>query len=225
MSILHHPDSALLLAYASGDLKTSSALLIATHLALCPPCRKSVSDAEVVGGVYLDSIRPEPVNDNALRDVLRRLDDSDAMNGSAKTFAASPQHDHFIDGVRLPDPLRSWVDRPTMKSLEWNKLGFGIERIDLTGDSDVVATVMRIDPGRAMPRHGHNADEQTLVLSGGFSDEFGHFGPGDIECADEHVVHRPVADGDEPCVCLVVADAPIQLVGPFGKFLQPLVRF
>jgi len=225
MTITHHPEHVQLLEYAAGDLKESVSLIIATHLALCPTCRNAVSDAEMIGGVYLDSMRPEAISDSALSSIMRRLDFADDDQAIVYEKHSGQSGDGKIDGVSIPEPLRSSLDVSESGSLNWLRMAAGIDRIDITNEHGVVARMLRIDAGRAMPRHGHSADEQTLVLSGGFSDEFGHFGPGDIECADEDVVHRPVADASEPCICLIVADAPIRLSGPFGKLLQPFVRF
>lgn len=54
----HHPDSALLMEYASGSLREPVALLIATHLALCPQCRAESHRLETVGGALLEEATP-----------------------------------------------------------------------------------------------------------------------------------------------------------------------
>ena len=40
MSIRHHLTDDLLLAYAAGSLNEGWSLAIATHLSLCPDCRR-----------------------------------------------------------------------------------------------------------------------------------------------------------------------------------------
>ena len=42
--------------------------------------------------------------------------------------------------------------------------------------------------------------------------------------ADSHVDHRPVADEDEDCLCLIVTDAPLRLTGWLGRLLNPFIR-
>ena len=41
VSVRHHPDDELLLDYASGALGEAESLVIATHMALCPICRRN----------------------------------------------------------------------------------------------------------------------------------------------------------------------------------------
>jgi len=62
--------------------------------------------------------------------------------------------------------------------------------------------------------------EMTLVLAGGFSDDFGHYRRGDLATADASVAHRPIADLDEECICLVVTDAPLYLTGRVGRVMN-----
>ena len=45
----HHPEPALLMEYASGASPEPFSLVIATHLALCPECRRSVAELEAAG--------------------------------------------------------------------------------------------------------------------------------------------------------------------------------
>ena len=54
----HHPSDDLLIAYAAGAQEDPVALAVATHLALCPRCRKEVSRLEELGGVFLESQEP-----------------------------------------------------------------------------------------------------------------------------------------------------------------------
>ena len=42
--------------YAAGSLSEPVALLIATHLALCPRCRHEVEEFEALGGALLEDL-------------------------------------------------------------------------------------------------------------------------------------------------------------------------
>ena len=90
------------------------------------------------------------------------------------------------------------------------------------GRTDLV--LLRIDPQKPMPVHTHRGREHTLVLAGGFTDEFGHFLRGDFSSTDPTVTHRPVADPGEPCICLAITTAPLRLTGRFARFLNPFLR-
>ena len=39
----HHPNSALLMAYASGSLTEAFSLVVASHLSFCQECQQKVS--------------------------------------------------------------------------------------------------------------------------------------------------------------------------------------
>ena len=60
-----------------------------------------------------------------------------------------------------------------------------------------------------MPAHSHGGLELTLVLQGSFDDETGHFGPGDVEIADEMLEHTPIAGPGTPCIALAASGFPI----------------
>jgi putative transcriptional regulator len=80
-----------------------------------------------------------------------------------------------------------------------------------------------IAPGTTIPHHSHGGTELTLVLSGSFSDEIGRFGPGDLADLDDSVSHQPVADTNEPCICLIATDERLRFTGMFSRLIQPLV--
>ena len=52
----HHPNSALLMAYASGSLTEAFSLVVASHLSFCQECQQKVNDAEMIGGALIDDL-------------------------------------------------------------------------------------------------------------------------------------------------------------------------
>ena len=62
MSVQHHPDEALLLAYAAGGLDGAMSLIVATHLSFCAGCRRLVARQEEIGGALLEDIAPVPMD-------------------------------------------------------------------------------------------------------------------------------------------------------------------
>ena len=80
--------------------------------------------------------------------------------------------------------------------------------------------LLRIKAGKAFPAHGHHGREMTVVLAGGFSDERGEYRRGDSFVAEGGEIHHPIALRDEDCMCLIVTEAPIQFIGPFGRLLN-----
>jgi putative transcriptional regulator len=75
-----------------------------------------------------------------------------------------------------------------------------------------------------MAMHRHVGAEYTVVLQGGYADSTGNYGVGDFAVGPGPEQHEPIADPGEPCIALIVIERPIVLTGPFGRWLNPLVR-
>lgn len=218
MSITHHPSEALLLDYATGALGEAWSLAVATHLALCPDCRRAISDIEALGGSLLGAIAPEPMAATGFDAVLARLtaspDQDDLQRPAPAPMAVVPT---------LPEPLRSYVGGD-LSLLPWKRLGFGAYHLPImTAERGVSARLLRIPAGRPVPTHGHRGLELTLVLSGAFSDATGRYIRGDLQEADESVEHQPHAAAGEDCICLAVTDAPLRFNSLAARLVQPLL--
>lgn len=209
--------SELLLDYASGALAEGPALLVASHLAYSQEARADVAALEAAAGEMLASMPAEALSDDALARTLARID---AEPASAPT--TPPEADAVrIVGTAIPMALRRYLH----DDAHWRPALGGFEEIELPlGDKSYRATLIRMAAGRGLPVHRHAGSEYTLVLAGGFSDGRGRFDRGDICVADPSVEHKPVADSDGPCVCLVVAEAPVRLTGLFGRLLNPFLK-
>ena len=213
----HHPGDDLLIAYAAGSQAEPVALVVATHLALCPRCRMEVERLEALGGVLLEDEEAEALPEDSLEQVIARLDDA------APAEPDQPVRPPADADPLVPRPLRDYLGAG-IDGLDW--IAFrGLEKVELLSEYAGFRTrLMRIKSGTAMPTHTHVGTELTLVLAGGFSDENGHFLRGDVAEADPSVDHQPVADEGEDCLCLAVTDAPLRLTGPFGRLLNPFLR-
>lgn len=215
----HTPGEEVLMDYAAGSLPEPLSLVVATHLALSPESRAAVADYEAIGGALLETIDPVDVADDALAAVMARLE---KPSEASIESPAQPMREQS-DG--LPRPLADYLGGD-LDSLPWRTVMRGLEEADIeTGDTRFKTRLMRIAPGTAMPRHSHAGTEVTLVLKGAFSDEDGRYGRGDVQVADEGLDHRPMAEEGEPCICLVVTDAPVRLTGPVGRWLNPFIRY
>lgn len=220
MTPQHHPGDDLLIAYAAGSQDEPVALVVATHLAFCPRCRKEVERLEALGGVLLEEQEAEPLAEKSLEQALARLDEAapDEPTPSRRPGPRSAEVDPVI-----PCPLRDYLG-DGLDQLDWTAFR-GLEKVELLPEFHGFRTrLMRIRSGSAMPTHTHDGSELTLVLAGGFSDESGHFVRGDVAESDPSINHQPVADPGEDCLCLAVTDAPIRLTGPFGRLLNPFLR-
>jgi len=218
MTITHHPSDALLLDYASGPLGETWSLAVATHLALCPKCRRDLSHMEAMGGNLLDTVSPEPLAEDALDAVMARLDNP-AEEYDERRQPVPKDNSKPV----LPQPLREYLGCD-LDDLLWQRLGLGAYQLRIpTGDEMTTARLLRIPAGRPVPEHSHRGLELTLVLSGAFSDATGHYARGDFQEADESLEHQPHAAPGEDCICLAVTDAPLRFKSFAVRIVQPLL--
>jgi putative transcriptional regulator len=210
----HRLAPEFLLDYATGTAPEPIAVLVASHVALSPASRTALSQLETLGGAFLETMHPASVKNGALEHVLARLDHQDAPTAPASTGKNST----------LPSALRAYVpDGP--EALTWRRRGWGLREAVLPcAEGSYQLSLLRIRPGRAIPRHAHRGPELTLVLEGGFTDQHGHYGRGDVCFADETMEHRPVADPDRECLCLAVTSGAVRFKGLLGLLLAPFVR-
>lgn len=220
MSIHHHLDAATLMRYASGDLDTAFTTVVASHLAMCDACRKSVRLAEAMGGQCLDDAPAPALSDGA----FARLSHAIEAEGAMQTPPAPAEQGHNSRlSSDVPLPLSRLVGN-SFDDIRWRTIVPGVQRhrIELA-DTHSSLYMLKIGRGRKMPEHGHGGPEMTLVMRGSYSDVLGRYGAGDVADLDEHVEHQPVVDSDEPCICLVATEAPTQFKGIVSRLMQPFV--
>lgn len=208
---VHHPiDEDILLQYASGALTGAKALMVATHLAMCPSSRKLVADAEgVAAELFFAMSEPEPVEGASLS-VLPDPDPATFQPANVNDIALCP----------VPQPLRGVLGGP-LQSLAWRNIWFGVRELAVPADKAGEAfTMLLIPPGRRMPRHDHEGEEWTMVLQGAYRDASGRYGPGDLQRGYPGLDHQPQAELGVPCLCMVVSDAPLKLTGLTGRLVN-----
>jgi putative transcriptional regulator len=212
----HHPGDEILQAHAGGHLAEGFALAVALHLAVCPRCRRLTEGLETAGGALLEALPPTPLAAGALAATLARIRGRGPeapppapLPFDPRAWWRWPPLDHYLHG-RTP----RW----------WRPLGGGIgyHPIRRRGRSGASAILLRLAPGRALPRHDHAGPEMSIVLRGGYSDAFGRFDPGDFASADAGLRHKPVADPDGECIALVALAGPLQFGGKRARWLQAL---
>lgn len=224
----HHPDESVLMDFATGAAREAGAVLIATHLALCPCCRDTVKKLESLGGALIEDLPPSTLTPGSLEAVMARLDEPVAA-ASRRPRAAARAMARSGAPSGVPSPLRDYLGADVAE-LAWRKIGPGVSQVDVpvasaSGPVRERMRLLRIGAGSAIPRHTHRGTEMVLVLSGGFRDGDRRFLRGDFSLSDEHVDHQPVVDEDSDCVCLSVTDGPLRFTGPLGRILNLFVRF
>ena len=212
----HHPSDDVLMAYAAGNLDEATSLLIATHLTLCPECRHAVELAESLGGELLEEVEASPLQANAIDKMLAAIENETAANDDTAPVR--------LNGS-IPSPLAAYIGA-AMEDADWRWVGPGVKYADIkVSGSGPSVGLLKIAPSTEMPQHGHTADEMTMVLAGGYTDTHGSYKRGDVEIADDGVVHQPVADAGEECICLIVRHGTMRPTGLVARVFQSFMKF
>ncbi|MEP2891927.1 ChrR family anti-sigma-E factor [Tateyamaria sp.] len=214
-TIKHHLTDDILMGYAAGNLPEAFNLMVATHLSLCDACRAQAESYDALGGALFSQSDHENValTPGSFAATMAMIADGPAELPSARRAA----------GSIFPSPLQDYVGGD-LDCVKWRSIGMGVKQAILPTTRDASARLLFIPAGTAMPDHGHNGTEMTLVLQGAFQDEDEYFARGDVETADSDLHHTPVADIHADCICLAVTDAPLQFEGLIHKLAQRFAR-
>jgi len=194
--IRHHPSEPTLAAYATGALAEALAIVTATHLCQCHVCRQSLATLEATGGVLLDELAPVPLTVDALNRLEARMD-------------GPPPAPPLVLHPELPMPLNR------MSLGRWWPIGLGTRFRPLHTGGTAWGGLIMAQPGRSLPRHGHEGLELTCILSGRFADGSGEYAAGDLsEPVTDHD-DPPFVVGPEPCLC-ITASGGMRLRGLLG---------
>ena len=213
-TIKHHLTDALLMAYSAGSLPEAFSLTVATHISMCDECRARLGAFDTVGGALIEDSARAEMAEGSLDATLARI----TGGGLRSEMPVVPAAKSIF-----PAPLRDYVGGD-LDAVKWRPVGMGVKQAILPTAKDATARLLYIPAGAAVPDHGHRGTELTLVLQGAFADETDHFGPGDIEVADEDLNHTPVADIGADCICLAATDAPLRFKSLLPRLAQPFLR-
>lgn len=213
MTIMHHPGDETLAAFAAGTLDEARAVVVATHLSLCPQCRGTMRAFELAGGAMLEAANSAAMSADALQSALARLGESPPVIPDDLPVRARADGD-------LPAPLSHYALGP------WRWIGRGVQwrTVDVASDDAVRVFMLKAAPGTKLPRHRHTGTEWTCVFEGAFRHDLGRYGPGDFDEADDTVEHDPMVEDGLPCICLVAMQGTIKLQGALGRLIQPFLR-
>lgn len=210
MSTMSHPiPEPMLAAYAAGTLPHAFSVVVASHISMSDESRAVVEAHEAVGGILMEDGAAADISASMKSNVMAMLDDP------------MPQTPVYSRNGIYPAPVMELLKTGAPK---WKKLGMGVCQDILAADKHGSVRLLYIPPGQAVPDHGHNGLEMTLVLQGSFTDETGAFGVGDVEIADETLEHTPIAGTEAPCICLAATDARLRFNAFVPRLLQPIFR-
>jgi len=213
MGIKHHLPDSLLMAYSAGTLPEAFSLVVATHISMCDECRARLASFDAVGGGMLETCETAAVADDAFAATMALIENM----GDDAILA------EVAEDALFPAPLQDYVGGD-LDAVKWKKAGGGVSQAILRTSDEASVRLIRIPAGASVPDHGHRGTELTLVLQGAFRDEEDRFGPGDVEVADEHLHHTPVAEEGADCICLAATDAPLKFNSLLPRIAQPFLR-
>jgi putative transcriptional regulator len=208
MTIVHHPDPATLMSFAAGTLGEALSAAIATHVDLCPACRRESKRLDVLGGLLMQELAPVGV----------------AAPTVTQTEAAAASPSRIVADAVLPPTLVRLLGGG-LDRVRWSPVAPGVHvmRLPMSSGSDGILALIRIAAGRSIPEHSHGGSELTLVLSGSFRDETGRYHRGDIADLDDEIEHLPIADEGSECICLFASEAKLKYKGALPRLLQPII--
>lgn len=209
MTIRHHISDQLLMGYSAGQLPEAFNLVVAVHLSMCDDCKARLGAFDAVGGALMEDCGAVAMGEDSLAATMARLSQT------------APSPGRRAGG--LPAPLVDYIGGD-LAAVKWRSIGMGVRQAILPTDTLATARLLHIPAGRPVPDHGHRGTELTLVLQGAFRDETDHFGPGDLEIANEDLNHQPIAEAGADCICLAATDAPLRFNGLLARIAQPFFR-
>jgi putative transcriptional regulator len=211
MIVQHHPDDAVLTAFAAGTLDLGQQVAVATHLCSCAKCEYWREIMEQVGGQMLADLPPAMMANEALARIETRL------NETAPPSERAPSTGAEIAG--LPE----FVHHYSWARWKWIAPRMYVRAIRLPVASSTRVFLLKSGPGTKMLPHSHSGVEMTCVLSGAFRHAGGYFGPGDFDFGDPTIDHRPIVEAGEDCICLVALQGQLLLNGLIGRIIQPFL--
>lgn len=197
---------------AAGALDPARHILVETLAAMKPEIAQELSGLEAAGACLLLPVNAQPLPQGGFDRLIASIDQA-----QPDTFSSDA-----IDGLTLPAPLRPKVEQ-ALKVTQWQQFLPGVEGLDLSSafpGCPSQVQLLRVTANQRIPRHAHSGEELTLVLSGGFTDETGHFLSGDVAFTGPALTHGPLADPGAPCVTLVVSDSAPIFTGAFGALFK-----
>jgi putative transcriptional regulator len=221
MTILHHPSDETLAAFASGTLDMGRAVVVATHVHLCPQCRNAVRAFECVGGALLEAAAPAGMSANARERAMAQLAGiTPPAELAQRPLSVAARPAQAEPAGQLPAPLRHYALG------RWRRVGGGLftQPVRVPCDGDVRVFLLRGGPGTRLLQHRHTGTEWTCVIHGAYRDAHRRYGPGDFDAVDESIEHYQVVEAGEPCVAVVAMQGDIKLRGVIGWLLRPFIR-
>ena len=213
----HVLDDTWYLDYAAGALASEAeGVLVRSHIELNDEAGARLARLDRIGGSLLEQLPTGEALPFSADDLLDLVDGSeDEVTDPAS--AATPAE---LADVDIPPALAAYLER-TGVQVKWEFLGPGLRKAVLwRGDEDERLWLLKAEPGVAIPHHGHNGSELTLVLKGSFWDGDQEYRRGDVEEAHPDTEHDIRIDPSGVCVCLALTCGKLRFDNPLLRAFQ-----
>ena len=212
-NITRHLDASTLMSFASGGLPEPLAAVASAHLALCSQCRSEMRVLELLGGAVFDQQLGARLTADIALPQMPQVENAPVQKMTAGNAPRSNP---------LPPPIAERYGI-SLDTIPWKRLAPGVmhHRLALSPGTDGDLRLLKIAAGARMPEHGHGGGELTLVLDGAYADETSEYRRGDIQDVSDDIEHRPIANKETGCICLIASERPARFKGFLGRLLQP----
>lgn len=210
-----HPSEALLYQYSSGELSCAMSLLVATHIDMCPSCKRVSAEIEQhLCEKHFDEIAAK-WDQKQCDDMLAAIFSSES---SHPLIHNDPNNMICLQGRRfnLPPTLANNAYRIG----DWNHMLGKLWRAPVSIGGVENTNLIYMEPGATVPEHTHKGVEATLVVNGTFSDEYDSYEDGDFIMLDASRKHSP-RTVQEDCLTLATLDAPLHFTSGISRLLNP----
>ncbi|WP_404343921.1 ChrR family anti-sigma-E factor [Pseudoalteromonas mariniglutinosa] len=213
--IKYHPSNELLSQFSEAGLPATLSVAVAIHVEMCPVCQQKVAALEAATAATIFSDEPDPSDqevmtfDDSLLDAITCDETIDEVYQQPATKVTIKEQ-HYT----LP---RALTRIGQSNFIHVGKLARSRTVID---DGPLRASLLHIDAGGEIPEHTHTGFEVTLLLDGEFSDEQGHYVPGDFMMLDGRHQHTPMTK--EGCLCFTVVSSALHFNKGLSKLLNPI---
>lgn len=212
----YHPADDVLLKYVTGAYDTAYSIVLAAHVSGCVRCQNSVAIHQEIGGQALSEQTPAAMKISAM-DLLDH-----APEPVVETAVTAEDYSGRFD-ISTPTILSTYLGK-ALDSIKWQSLTPSLKQHVIKTGGKATARLLWMAPGKSVPAHGHQGEEMTLILSGGYFDGDQAYTAGDLHIADHKTPHVPVAMEDQPCLVLTATDEPLLFKGLIPKILQPFYK-
>lgn len=197
-----HPTTEALADFVLGDVHVCRRVVLEAHLAFCAACRGRVETLARPASAFLGEAPVAAVPDDLWASLAARLD-GETQATPADVLAETP----------LPSGALGELPRRA-QPLEWMPQGDSSISL-IAGDVEerMSLFLVRTPPELFFPHHVHLGGEEIVILTGGYTDDFGHLGTGDFRTYPPGSAHSPQMDPDGVCWAVALIVGGVELGG------------